>query len=308
MWDYSKKVKELFLNALYGSSESYLGKLEDYDYKGMYGSIACGDAIIFYIKVKENKKDPQKDRIIKARYQTFGCTSAIASSEALCHLIETQKLTPIEAMKITNQDIVKFLGGMPDAKIHCSIMGAEVLQSTLREWAKKRQVNLDLVCANRVNESSPHSRIVCDCLGIEEREIVDAIKNYKYRTVDDLAEGLKVGSICGACKSRPNGLSDLLQTHALPIRLIPELNDRLDNVNELSINKELVIDVLEKIIRPILKESNIGIDLVEIKGHRIYCLLDGADCDTLQARSVIKNTVEKYFCELVDKNIRVIDI
>ena len=87
-WEYSEKTKELFMNAVQGAPGTHLGEIASPDGFGEHGSIACGDALRFMFRVERHPTDPVKDVIVEARYLTFGCTSAIASSEALCMIIE----------------------------------------------------------------------------------------------------------------------------------------------------------------------------------------------------------------------------
>ena len=115
-WQYSDKTKQLFMDAVHGKPGTHMGEIKDPDGFGEHGSIACGDALRFTFRVERDPEDPLKDLITEARYLTFGCTSAIAASEALCALIEQGKHTPIEALKIQNQDIVDYLEGLPSKK------------------------------------------------------------------------------------------------------------------------------------------------------------------------------------------------
>jgi len=93
------------MDAVHGKPGTHLGEIEDPDGFGEHGSIACGDVMRFTFRVNRHATDPTKDVITQARYLTFGCTSAIAASEALCTLIEQHAHTPIEALKIHNQDM-----------------------------------------------------------------------------------------------------------------------------------------------------------------------------------------------------------
>ncbi len=82
-WEYSDKTKQLFQDALTHKEGTHLGEIKNADAIGEDGSIVCGDAMKLFFNVAKDKDDPTKDQIIEIKYQTFGCTSAIASSEAL---------------------------------------------------------------------------------------------------------------------------------------------------------------------------------------------------------------------------------
>ena len=86
-WEYSEKTKQLFMDAVHGKPGTHLGEIEDPDGFGEHGSISCGDSMRFTFRVERDPDDPTKDVITDARYLTFGCTSAIAPSEALCSLV-----------------------------------------------------------------------------------------------------------------------------------------------------------------------------------------------------------------------------
>ncbi len=217
-WEYSEKTKQIFMDAVHGKPGTHLGEIEDPDGFGEHGSIACGDALRFTFRVKRHPTDPTKDVITEARYLTFGCTSAIAASEALCALIEQGGRTPIEALKITNKDIVEYLEGLPRQKIHCSVMGAEALEAAVFNWAQKRGVNLESLGIDIHSDERGEGRIVCKCFSLSEPYIRRKIKELNLHTIAEITNAIKAGGACMSCHHVPGGLQDLLDETWAPAR------------------------------------------------------------------------------------------
>jgi NifU-like protein len=195
-WNYSEKTKQIFMDAVQGKPGTHLGEIEDADGFGEHGSIACGDALRFTFKCKKDPDDPLKDVITECKYLTFGCTSAIAASEALCALIEEGGYTPITALQISNKDIVKFLDGLPEQKIHCSVMGAEALEAAVFNWATKRGVDLKELGVDLHQEEQEEGKIVCQCFGLTEPYIRRKIEELGLRTIPEITGAIKAGGAC----------------------------------------------------------------------------------------------------------------
>lgn len=305
-WQYSDKTKILFMNAVNGNENSHFGEIADADGVGEHGSIACGDAMKFFFKVRR-AENPADDVIVSAKYSTFGCTSAIASSEALCEIIEKGEYTPIEALKIRNEDIVKFLEGLPSQKIHCSVMGAEALEAAVADWAQKRGVDLEALGVHLESKEDEGSRLVCTCFNVTESELKRRIVELNLHTIDDVSGALKAGGACGACQHAPGGIQDLLdaqwgeQTEASAetlqkIKISPyQLSKRIETV-------------LEEDIRPMLAADEGDAEIIDIKENLVYVALTGACATCPGASGTIQHVIEKTLREKVDDALRVIPV
>jgi NifU-like protein involved in Fe-S cluster formation/bacterioferritin-associated ferredoxin len=130
-WAYSKKVREHFFkpkNLLWQKPNE-----AKYDAEGIVGSPACGDVMRVWLNV-----NPKKDTITEFKWRTFGCASAIASTSMLSVMVTEKGGMKIDkALEIRPQDILKRLGGLPDRKIHCSVLGDKALRAALNDWFKK---------------------------------------------------------------------------------------------------------------------------------------------------------------------------
>ncbi len=119
---YNQTVMDHFMNP------RNMGDLKDADGIGEVGAAACGDIMKISLKIK--------DGIIEdARFKTFGCGSAIASSSMATELIKGRSID--EAMSFSNQEVVDALGGLPPVKIHCSVLAEEALKAALEDYLKK---------------------------------------------------------------------------------------------------------------------------------------------------------------------------
>jgi NifU-like protein len=317
-WKYSEKTTQLFMDAVQGKPGTHLGELEDPDGLGEHGSIACGDALRFTFRVKRHPTDPTQDLVTEARYLTFGCTSAIASSEALCALIEEGNYTPITALDITNSEIVKYLGGLPAQKIHCSVMGAEALEAAVFNWAQKRGVDLKQLGVELTSREEQEGRLVCNCFSLTEPYIKRKIEELELKTIPDITNSIKAGGACMSCHHTPGGLQDLLDEawgrQALPTGEAPRAPepDREAATETPSLSPyqfaKSVEKAIDEYVRPLLQRDGGDIEIVDIKDYLIYSRLQGACQSCAGAAATLKMMVEETLKTQVDERIKVIAV
>ena len=120
---YSKEVMDHF------TAPRNVGEIKNADGMGEIGNPTCGDMMTFYIKVKDNVLEDIK-------FKTFGCGAAIAVSSMVSEMAKGKTLD--EALKITNKDVAKELGGLPKNKLHCSNLGADALRAAIEDYKKKQ--------------------------------------------------------------------------------------------------------------------------------------------------------------------------
>jgi NifU-like protein involved in Fe-S cluster formation len=136
-WAYTKEVKEHFFKPknLLLEDPSSATRQRKFDAEGIVGSPACGDVMRVWLKI-----DSKNDKIKEMKWRTFGCASAIASTSMLSVMVTEKGGMKIEkALQIKPQDIIKRLGGLPDRKIHCSVLGDKALRAALNDWFQKTE-------------------------------------------------------------------------------------------------------------------------------------------------------------------------
>lgn len=315
-WEYSDKTKQLFMDAVQGKPGTHLGEIENPDGIGEHGSIACGDAMRFTFRVKRHPNDPTQDVITEAKYLTFGCTSAIASSEALCAIIEQGNYTPVSALRISNGDIVDYLNGLPEQKIHCSVMGAEALESAVFNWAQRRGVDLKKLGIDMHDQETEEGRIVCKCFSVTEPYLKRKILELNLRTIPQITNAIKAGGGCTSCHHVPGGLQDILDqvweghssTGSGPVHLpVLPAEHETPGFSPYQFAKK-VEKVIEEYIRPSLRADGGDVEIMDIKGTLIYCTLKGACSGCMGASQTLKMLVERALKEQVDERIRVIEV
>ena len=275
MWDYSEKVLDHYRNP------RNVGKIDNADLIGEAGSLACGDSLKLYLKLDGEK-------IVDAKFQTFGCGSAVASSSILTEMIIGKTLD--EAKKITNKDIADELGGLPQEKMHCSVMGHEALEDALKKYYNDG----DKIEETRGNETS--EKVVCTCFNVTESQIWEAIKVNNLKTVEEVTNYTKAGGACGRCKGT---IQDILNTYWKNAGKREE-TPLTPTQKILKISK-----VIEQQISPELQKDGGDIELVDIDGNKVKVKLTGMCQGCKNAKMTIKSFVESILKEKVDSNLEV---
>lgn len=267
MWDYTEKVKDHFMNP------RNVGDIENPDGVGDVGSLACGDALKLTFKLDEN------GRIAEAKFKTFGCASAIASSSALTEMIKGMTLE--EASKVTNEDIAEYLGGLPKEKMHCSVMGREALEAAIANY---RGIPIPMA----------EGEVVCECFGVTDLEVKRAIQESNLRSVEEITNFTKAGGGCGKCHDR---LEEILRESRHEVQaIIPDKRPgRLTNIQKI----KMIEDVLEREVRPTLKKDGGDIELVDVDGDFVTVSLRGACVSCKKSQTTLKEYVEKKLREQV---------
>lgn len=120
---YSEKVLDHFNNP------RNMGEIKDADGIGEVGNAKCGDLMQLFIKVKD-------DKIEDAKFKTFGCCAAIATSSMITEMIKGKPLSQLN--EVTNQAVAEALGGLPKIKLHCSVLAEDALKAALEDYHHKR--------------------------------------------------------------------------------------------------------------------------------------------------------------------------
>ena len=271
MWEYTEKVKQFFLKP------KNIGEIENPDAVGDVGSIVCGDALRLTLKI-----DKETDKIIDAKFQTFGCASAIASSSALTELIKDKTIE--EALQISNQDIAEFLGGLPQEKMHCSVMGREALEAAVADYK------------GIPKEVEEEGKLVCKCFNVTEEKIRKiAIENH-LTTVDEITDYTKAGGGCGECKPEIEAILRDIWSLKLPEK--PAKPKKLTNLQRIA----LIQEVIEREIRPVLQADGGDVELIDIEGNKVVIALRGMCTGCLMADVTI-GSVQNKLRELVGDEI-----
>jgi len=230
-----------------------------------FGAESCGDAVRLYWLI-----DPKTDTIKTSKFKSFGCGTAIASSDMMAELC--MEKTVDDALKITNIDVEKALRDNPDIpavpgqKMHCSVMAYDVIKK-----AASMYKGVDM-------ESLEEEFIVCECARVSQDTLMQVIKLNKLTSIEEITDYTKAGGFCKSC-IKPGGHE---KKDIYLVDLLAEIKDEIDaeekarKIIEAKGNGDFasmglvqkiksVESILEEYIRPMLKADGGDVELIDIK-------------------------------------------
>ncbi|MBA7560441.1 Fe/S biogenesis protein NfuA [subsurface metagenome] len=276
MWEYTDKVKDHFFNP------RNVGEIEDPDGIGEVGSLACGDALRLTFKLDEN------GRIANAKFKTFGCASAIATSSVLTEIIKG--MTVEQAAKVTNKDIADYLGGLPEQKMHCSVMGREALEAAIENYRTGGKKKHELA-----------GKVVCICFGVTDREIERVIVENNLTTVEQVTNYCKAGGGCGGCKGEIEKIIEKLQGDKAGqvTEPTPRWAGRMTNIQRI----QLIQQTINEQIRPALRAHGGNIELIDVEGNKVTVAFRGMCAQCRLTEFTMKDVVEAKLREFVSEEL-----
>lgn len=309
LWEqYSQKVNDRMTNP------RYMGEITEEEAKKMgaklivadYGAEVCGDAIRLYWAV-----DEKNGKILSAKYKTFGCGTAIASSDVMAEMCIGK--TVDEALKITNLDVEMALRdddskeAIPPQKMHCSVMAYDVIKKAASIFK-----NVDM-------SALEDEEIVCECARVSLRTIKDVIRINDLKTVEEITQYTKAGAFCKSC-IRPGGhekrryyLVDILQEVRAEMeneKTTQYMETRDFTSSNLIQKHKLVEETLNDKVRPNLLGEGGNLEVVDMKENdgitEVYVRYLGACQGCPSSQTGTQKYIEDTLRQELDESISVI--
>src|SRR3989338_4646354 len=277
MWDYSDKVKDHFFHP------RNVGEIPNADAVGDVGNIACGDALRLTLKLDNG-------RIVDAKFKTFGCGSAIAAASALTEMVKGKTMEEVE--KITNQDIADYLDGLPEEKMHCSVMGQEALEAAIANYRGFKKAPAE------------EGAIICKCFGVTDKVIERVIRENSLSTIDQVTHYTKAGGGCKSCHPDIQRIIDEVRGAEAVVVSKPKPAKKMSNIKKM----QLVQETIEKEIRPVLMLDGGDVELEDIDGDTVYVSFRGSCAECPSSKVTIKQTVESKLREFVAEGLVVEEV
>jgi NifU-like protein len=311
LWEqYSQKVNDRMTNP------RFLGEITEDEARKLggrlvvsdYGAEVCGDAIRLFWVV-----DEKTDRILAAKYKTFGCGTAIASSDVMAEMCVGKTID--EALQITNLDVERALrddddtAAIPPQKMHCSVMAYDVIKKAAALYK-----NVDM-------SSLEEEEIVCECARVSLRTVKEVIRLNDLKTVEEITHYTKAGGFCKSC-IRPGGhearkyyLVDVLRE----VREEMESERMREHAEERDFGKMNLIQkhkalekMLDEKVRPVLIRDGGNLEVVDMKEQDgrtdVYLHYLGACNGCPSAQTGTQIFIEQILHKELDEKIRVVTV
>jgi NifU-like protein len=311
LWEqYSSKVNDRM------TSPKHMGEITEKEAKNMgaklviadWGAEVCGDAIRLFWAI-----NPESDVILDAKYKTFGCGTAIASSDVMVEMCIGR--TVDEALKITNIDVERALrddedkAAIPPQKMHCSVMAYDVIKKAASIY---KGVDLTLL---------EDEEIVCECGRVTLRTIRDVIRINDLKTVDEITQYTKAGAYCKSC-IRPGGhekrryyLVDILKEvhREMENEVVSQYLEEKNFQSMTLIQKHRAVEkVLNELVRPNLLKEGGNLEVVDMKEHEgitdVYIHYLGACSGCPSSQTGTLSYIETFLKKELDQNIRAVPV
>ena len=316
VWEqYSKKVQERM------NSPKAMGEFtqEDADKVGArlivadFGAESCGDAVRLFWLVDEST-----DTILDSKFKSFGCGTAIASSDAMAELCVGK--TVDNAVKITNTEVEAFLRdddgtpAVPPQKMHCSVMAYDVILEAAAQYKGCERSDIE------------NADIICECARKTKQDIIDAIREFDLTTLEGIGEKTKAGTYCKSCL-KPGGhekrdiyLIDILNDEMAKIseeKLVEAANTSASDAPQFDkmtiVQRIKAVDaVIDEYIRPMLIMDGGDMEIIDIKEnipyYDIYIRYLGACGSCASGSTGTLYAIESTLKAKVDENIRVLPV
>lgn len=278
-----------------------------------FGAESCGDAVRLYWAV-----DEASDKILESKFKSFGCGTAIASSDVMAELCIGK--TVDEAVKITNIDVEFALRDTPDVpavppqKMHCSVMAYDVIKKAAADYK-----GVDM-------ESFEQEQIICECARVSLATLKDVIRINKLTTVEQITDYTKAGAFCKSC-IKPGGheAKDIYLVDVLADMLAEREQEKLKTAADASAAGELTFDkmtlvqrikaidsVLDSDIRPMLVMDGGNMEIIDIKEniphYDLYIRYLGSCSGCASGSTGTLFAIESVLQQKIDENLRVLPI
>ena len=278
-----------------------------------FGAESCGDAVRLYWAVDESS-----DKILESKFKSFGCGTAIASSDVMAELCIGK--TVDEAVKITNIDVEFALRDTPDVpavppqKMHCSVMAYDVIKKAAADY---KGVDMD---------SFEQEQIICECARVSLATLKDVIKINKLTTVEQITDYTKSGAFCKSC-IKPGGheAKDIYLVDVLADMLAEREQEKLKTAADASAAGELTFDkmtlvqrikaidsILDSDIRPMLVMDGGNMEIIDIKENMphydLYIRYLGSCSGCSSGSTGTLFAIESVLQQKIDENLRVLPI